>query len=302
MAAGPRRLATPECQRNIRDPLGQDPIVRTGLAAARTPPEVSSFYDVEEYYTHGNAQVPDQRGPSIAQRVLTRLSWIADKGVEPLDEWWSDKLGRKPLRILEIGCGGGTNLKVFERLGYEAVGVEPDPNAISAARRAGLKVFQGTAEALPPEVRKGTFDAVVFFHVLEHCVDPGQALKNAVKLLAPSGLFVAEVPNNACAGKDQFGVAWYWLDVPRHLNFFTAESLTELLVSEGLRIEDQSFRGYCRQFSPEWMSKHRHIASVLGQPEKTHVRDLRYWFYLARTAMSRDARKYDSVRLVARAP
>jgi SAM-dependent methyltransferase len=149
-------------------------------------------------------------------------------------------------------------------LGHSVVGVEPDPAAAAVARRAGHHVYDGTAESLPPELSAESFDVVIFMHVLEHCIDPFGAIRNAVGVLRNDGLVVAEVPNNGCEGARRFGVMWHWLDTPRHLNFFTAQSLADLFRSAGLGVQDVSFRGFCRQFSSSWKNAQGEIATRLG--------------------------------------
>lgn len=260
--------------------------------------EVISFYDVEEYYTHRSGVGPKDLRNGFDQKLQNKLSWWADKGAEPDKNWWSGALEPKKLRILEVGCGDGSNLSVFKALGHEAVGVEPDTKAREVARNDGHLVYPGTAEALPAEVSNACFDAVVFMHVLEHCIDPFRAVKNAVDVIKPGGLLIAEVPNNGCLGSTRFGELWHWLDVPRHLNFFTSDSLSNLILAAGLDIHSLNFRGYCRQFSADWKSVQRHIAEKMQVPADKRIGRSSYWRYLLETAWAEDQKKYDSVRIV----
>lgn len=46
-------------------------------------------------------------------------------------------------RLLDIGCGAGTYLKLMSDLGWDVRGIEPDAEAVRKARRAGLEVRQG---------------------------------------------------------------------------------------------------------------------------------------------------------------
>ena len=262
--------------------------------------EAMHFYDVDEYYTHGDEGRHSSTRVSFSQKVQTKLSWWADKGVEPNKEWWGRTLTKKKMRILEIGCGHGSNLSIFGSLGHDAIGLEPDVAALKVARELGHMVYQGTAEDLPGDLIQQRFDAVVFIHVLEHCIDPHLAVQNAARLLKEGGILVAEVPNNECLGAKVFGELWYWLDVPRHLNFFTGQSLGELASSAGFKKNAIHYRGYCRQFGHSWKSSQSHIASVMGRTTDRRVKRSNYWSYLAKTLFAKDAEKYDSVRVVAR--
>jgi SAM-dependent methyltransferase len=258
-----------------------------------------SFYDVDEYYTHGAGNKNNSADLSFSQKLQTKLSWWADKGAEPNKEWWGRALTKKNMRILEIGCGNGSNLAIFKSLGHDAIGVEPDVAALEVARQQGHTVFQGTAEELPQNLLHERFDAIVFIHVLEHCIDPFVALKNAVELLENGGVLVAEVPNNECLGAKRFGELWYWLDVPRHLNFFTERSLCDLMSFAGVSKHSIFYRGYCRQFDDDWKKSQSHIASVMGKSGDSRVSSPNYWKYLFGTIFARDAKKYDSIRIVA---
>jgi hypothetical protein len=139
-------------------------------------------------------------------------------------------------------------------------------------------------------------------HVLEQCVNPFLAVKNATECLKSGGRFVAEVPNNECLGAKRFGELWYWLDVPRHLNFFTKTSLEALVSSTRLQAESFYFRGYCRQFGIDWKNAQTHIAHTLGVPGDRRKRGASYWRHLIGSAWSMDRQKYDSVRVLAVLP
>lgn len=139
-------------------------------------------------------------------------------------------------------------------------------------------------------------------HVLEHCIDPVAAVENAAKLLNPGGRFVVEVPNNACRGVRRFGELWYWLDVPRHLNFFTEASLRSITESSGIRVDETCFSGYCRQFSRHWKTAQERIAHRFNMNGDSRVSSSAYWTYLLETARSSDEEKYDSVRIIGTMP
>jgi 2-polyprenyl-3-methyl-5-hydroxy-6-metoxy-1,4-benzoquinol methylase len=264
--------------------------------------DVAAFYDLDAYYTHHTGKNASNQKIGLRQKVQTKLSWWSDKGVDACADWWKDVLGAKKLRILEVGCGNGANLSIFQALGHECVGVEPDAKALDVARSQGHEVYAGTAENLPDELADDRFDVVVFMHVLEHCIHPSLAVKNATNLLNPGGLFVAEVPNNESRGAKRFGELWYWLDVPRHLNFFTEASLGTLVTTSGMQIESFFFRGYCRQFGADWKNAQSHIADTFGVTDDHRVGGANYWRHLAETAWSGDRQKYDSVRVLAVLP
>src|SRR5262245_24812214 len=57
--------------------------------------------------------------------------------------------GRTDVGILDVGCGTGSNLEAFSKLG-RAVGVDMSPGALAFCRRRGIaRVTIGHVERLP---------------------------------------------------------------------------------------------------------------------------------------------------------
>jgi SAM-dependent methyltransferase len=267
-----------------------------------TADEVAASYEVD-YYTHGGAPVAPHR-KRVLERVREHLAWRADFGTDLTAGRLGDLVaGRGSPTAVEIGCGDGKLLADLRAAGWSVVGVEPDPAARRAAAARGLEVYDGTAEAPPDAVRDRTFDAVVMQHVLEHCLDPLAALRSAAALLKPGGVLVVETPNNEAAGCRAAGAAWPWLDVPRHLNFFTAHSLRLACAAAGLTVTATEYTGYTRQYQPPWVEMERRIRASFreaGAAVTTPDLDRSAWGLLFRTALAAPRYKYDSVRVEVR--
>ncbi|MDR2013344.1 MAG: class I SAM-dependent methyltransferase, partial [Rhodanobacter sp.] len=216
------------------------------LAGDFTPEQVGVFYP-ENYYTH--KKTSDQQGKklSLLDRAMLHLAWRCDSGanINP-----SETTGKS---VCDIGCGNGSNLRKFQQAGYRTIGVEPDPRARTVASDAG-HIFSGTAEDLPIDTK---FDVVLMSHVLEHCIDPVLALRNAASILNtnPNGSLIIEVPNNAARSFNWFEGKWPWTDIPRHLSFFTEKSLGRITSKIGLQIDKVIYVGYTRQFMPNWRTE-----------------------------------------------
>lgn len=261
-----------------------------------TDAELVSFYDLPEYYTHQSRVVSPRL--SVVDRLMRKLAWARDHGIMATTEWWQEELGANPQTILEIGCGDGQNLSRLADLGHDVTGVEPDPKAMANARSRGLTVLPGNAERLPAELLQRQFDVILMMHVVEHFLDPQAAMTQARAILAHGGKLVIEVPNSECLGHAHFGPLWLWLDMPRHLNFFTARSVTQLVQAHGLRVVQLDYVGYTRAFMPDWREQQAQTAKAFGQPAPSLWR---YWSYLFRTAMAAPAQRYDTLRIVAMA-
>ncbi len=261
------------------------------------PKTILGFYDVE-YYTHGSSA--KEANPGLLHKVIRHLAWRSDSGMEPDKGWWTAILGDEPKSVLEIGCGDGGTLVTLKQMGHNVNGIEPDPAAASECARKGLEVLNGTAEEIPASLAGRTFDVVLMMHVLEHCLDPEVALKNASDMVKDGGKLIVEVPNNTCKGRTFFGAAWLWLDVPRHLNFFSEQSLCNLFANVGLAKTRVEYRGYNRQFGEVWLAQQDRIAAALGQNANNSI--VAQFTYLLRTFRAPASQKYDSVRVIATKP
>ncbi len=102
-------------------------------------------------------------------------------------------------RVLEVGCGAGTDLIRFARNGAMAVGIDLAPSSIALAAqnveieklRADLLVADG--EALP--FRGASFDLVYAHGVMQYTSDDKALVGECRRVLKPGGLAVFQVYN-----------------------------------------------------------------------------------------------------------
>jgi 2-polyprenyl-6-hydroxyphenyl methylase/3-demethylubiquinone-9 3-methyltransferase len=126
----------------------------------------------------------DRRGPMRVLHAMNplRIGWIARR------------LPPAPLRILDVGCGGGIASEALARLGHDVLGLDAAPAAVAAARAHappdGPTYRLGTVEALAAEGAR--FDAITALEVIEHVPDQAAFLQVLGQMLAPGGrLFVS---------------------------------------------------------------------------------------------------------------
>lgn len=126
-----------------------------------------------------------------------------------LDEYRFDKLSYLPQlvdfagfrgkRLLEIGCGIGTDLVRFARGGARVTGVDLSQTALDLARRnfeiAGetVDLHLANGEALPFD--DGSFDVVYAHGVLQYTPDPRRMASESRRVLIPGGEAIFMVYN-----------------------------------------------------------------------------------------------------------
>lgn len=143
--------------------------------------------------------------------------------------------GTRRGRLLDVGCGNGEFLARMRDLGWEVMGVEPDPAAVRVAQEHyGVEVTCGSIEhaGLPDN----GFDAVTLSHVIEHLPDPIGTLRECARVLKPGGVLVATTPNTRSLGRHWLREAWVSWHVPRHLFIFDPRSIGPLAERAGLTV------------------------------------------------------------------
>jgi ubiquinone/menaquinone biosynthesis C-methylase UbiE len=141
-------------------------------------------------------------------------------------------------RVLEIGCGTG-NLTVRAKRAHPAtefVGSDPDPRALSRARRkargmAGIRFEHGYGQQLP--YADGEFDRVLSSMMLHHLDDhvKAAAAAEALRVLRPGGrLHLVDVGGDMSADD---GLAARLLAHNRHATGNLGDAIPRLLHTAG---------------------------------------------------------------------
>jgi SAM-dependent methyltransferase len=138
-------------------------------------------------------------------------------------------------RVLEIGCGVGTDLARFAQGGARVSGVDLSETAIDLARKnlahlgleGDLRIADGTSLPWPD----GSFDLVYCHGVLQYAADPRGIVREAHRVLVPAGEAIFMVYNRRSwlAWMSRwFGVGLEHGDAPG-LTLFTRRELEDLL-------------------------------------------------------------------------
>jgi 2-polyprenyl-3-methyl-5-hydroxy-6-metoxy-1,4-benzoquinol methylase len=147
-------------------------------------------------------------------------------------------------RLLDVGFGCGTFLKLAKERGFDVHGTEISEYACQYVKdKLGLDVFCGDLKKarFPGE----SFDVTTVWHTLEHLPSPSHTLEEIHRILRKDGLLVVAVPNlnNFITRILYFLVRWRKLKLfsvkakELHLYHFSISTLTALLEKTGFQIQ-----------------------------------------------------------------
>jgi len=98
-------------------------------------------------------------------------------------------------RVLEIGCGLGTDAVNFARAGADYTGLDLSEESLSLAKKRfevyGLsgRFLLSNAEVFPEELRGALFDLIYSFGVIHHTPEPARAVANVRRVMGPDSEF-----------------------------------------------------------------------------------------------------------------
>src|ERR1700674_732805 len=138
-----------------------------------------------------NLYYPDAEGQHAVHYENTPDS-ILRQVLRQIDAKFGPLIGKE---VLDYGCGTGSLCNVAIEYGARPLGVEADPNARQAIRRAALFPAYENLEDLRDARGETRFDFIFLWEVIEHLREPWRELGKLRKLLRPGGWIVISTPN-----------------------------------------------------------------------------------------------------------
>lgn len=200
--------------------------------------------------------------PLLDQESLTKLyteRYFSQhfEYVFPRERAFKKKIGQEAHRVrilrqtipggnlLDVGCGMGYFLYAckqwFSPYGYDIANV----NKQYITDELRVPLIGSESELQETDI---LFDAVTFWHSLEHFSDPFFALSFFSKKLRDDGFMIIDVPRYHSVDAYMEQEKWPGWDLPFHRHHFTSDSLNRLLRKNNLRVESTYgyFSGYVR--------------------------------------------------------
>ena len=177
-----------------------------------TPSEMSKYYPAS-YYDYFEHERDYHFHRYAAESEFLSKGGISEQGL-----------------LLDVGCANGDFPRFMQQRGWTVEGVEVSPNSRTVT---DFKVYNQNFTEI--EVDEPYYDAITAWAVLEHVHNPMAYFKKAARVLKSGGIFVFLVTNF----KSLSSRCLFLEDVPRHLYFFSKETIKEYLATSGLVLSTQ---------------------------------------------------------------
>ena len=159
---------------------------------------------------------------------------------------------KEGMRVLEIGCGTGTNLDLFAAAGCEVAGVDLSPSMIDrAAKKLGDRADLRLADASEMPFGDGSFDLVLSFLTLHEMPTDirSPVLREMARVAGSSGHMLLI---DYHSGPLQFPKGWFyksaiytiefgmgWEHFQNHRDFLARKGLPGLMSDNGLSVKSE---------------------------------------------------------------
>ncbi len=169
------------------------------------------------------------RAPKAAVQRVTKRNKLLDFVTKNI----------KPGPILDIGCAGGHTLASLPET-YIPFGIEISHElsqvAASAFGPRGGAVIQADALAGLAQMPRNEFNGIIMTSFLEHDTKAKETLLAVRRVMREDARLIVKVPNYASWNRRVRGSRWCGFRFPDHVNYFTPDTLTQMLSKAGLGI------------------------------------------------------------------
>lgn len=138
-------------------------------------------------------------------------------------------------KLLDVGCGNGNFLKHSQKY-FKCEGFDLSTDAIQLLKTE-VPNIKLSVNNLFAYSNKSLFEIVTCFDVLEHLVDPTNALIKLKSLINDEGLIAISMPNGSSMGRKLKGKKWFGYEDQTHIWFNDANHWRQIICESGLIVE-----------------------------------------------------------------
>ena len=267
------------CPCGAKDDVALSEIDRHGLPYSKKLCKVCGLLRVDPRWQQDKLDRFYERDYRVlyAPAGYTREEWFEARGKSPhvrdLAHWITTIWGRfgngKPSPVIvEIGCGGGWNLRNLPST-WQRIGFDVDHAYLKLGReKAHLDLREGFITAALDAVAEA--DIVLMSYVVEHFSDTTKVLAGLAKSLRNDSLVLIEVPGVLSLHRSDFNFMRFMQNV--HLFTFSARTLEAALIRAGFSAVyiDETVRGVF-VYAPEKNPDRRPIDQNMGNDMLTYI-------------------------------
>lgn len=242
-----------EMQHGTRDAFLYDECLACKSLQIQNIPEDLGKYYPSDYYSFNKSISTDQSSiKSSVKSVFSNLFLHSKflKNLEPMAKYAGVTLKKiahsrvdKHSKILDVGCGNGEKLVSLAKYGFKNLtGIDPflsnDIDYSINCRIVKESIYD----------HSGSYDLIMFSHVLEHVESPRDVLEKSSNLLKEGGTLQITIPVADSYAWKKYRENWVALDAPRHIHLFSPSAFKAFVDSCGFHVYKEVYESTEYQF------------------------------------------------------
>lgn len=168
-----------------------------------------------------------------------RERWEFERTIESLAHGAALDRGSGPVKLLEVGAGAGTFLKLLQSSpvgnAFEPLAVEYDRGALARLQRAGFRALSLPLQELAEQSKPASFAVICLFQTLEHIADVHGVFAAIARLLSGGGhVFISVPASEAIEAQEELTG---YLDLPpNHVARWTRAAFETISRQHGMKV------------------------------------------------------------------
>ena len=248
-------LSWQRCSRKLCGHIQREP------APAGTNSESPLFTDM----------APAPAPASLWEKLRDTFDSASQSDSKDRELWDRLYLPETPGTLLELGSGDPARIMKATALGWTAESWHLSSRAPQQWQDKGLKLKSGEPDwnSCSPE----SFDAVVIRWALEQSADPIALLRNAWRILKPSGRLVIIAWNSHSLGNELYGARWMPLSIGQHRQLYSPGSLRRSVALAEIGVKFVLFTSFAGQLPQSLPAQPQSEMDTLRQKALKQLRE-----------------------------
>lgn len=176
---------------------------------------------------------------------MKRITYEIESDIET-SHWWF--VGRRallhmllsvpdasrPSLLVDVGCGVGSNLMLFDSMGYRVIGLDSEIYSLSYARKRHPSISLINGDLLTLPLKPDSIDLIIATDILEHLEEDTRGIREIHRTLKKEGRAVFTAP--------AFKFLWGTQDIAgMHQRRYSKKELLKKIEGQGFRVIRSSY-------------------------------------------------------------